>query len=103
MRVLRAVGAADAAFLGQLMSESHASLRDDYEVSIPALDDLVALLQMHPAAYGAKLTRAGFGGACVAVVETGRLSEVAEDVLARYRRLGGLGRQLVPTVPARIV
>jgi galactokinase len=98
-RVLRAVAGADAALLGQLMSASHASLRDDYEVSIPALDDLVALLQAHPAVYGAKLTGAGFGGACVAAVKSDCLAGIAGDVLHRYGRLGGHGRLLAPRAP----
>ncbi len=53
---LRAVAGADGAKLGRLMNESHASLRDDYEVSIAELDRLVSLLQEHPAVHGAKLT-----------------------------------------------
>ena len=44
-RVVRAVAGADGAELGRLMNASHASLRDDYEVSIPELDGLVSLLQ----------------------------------------------------------
>ena len=97
-RVLRAVVGigADAAGLGRLMNESHASLRDDYEVSIPELDRLVSLLQEHPAVHGAKLTGAGFGGACVAVCTPERISDVAAEVLGDYRRLGGRGRLLAP-------
>ena len=95
-RVLRAVASSDGAVLGRLMNESHASLRDDYEVSTPELDRLVSLLQEHPAVHGAKLTGAGFGGACVAVCAADRLSEVATEVLGDYRRLGGRGRLLAP-------
>jgi galactokinase len=95
-RVLRAVGGADGPALGRLMNESHASLRDDYEVSIPELDRLVSLLQEHPAVHGAKLTGAGFGGACVAVCIADRLGDIAREVLGDYRRLGGRGRLLAP-------
>jgi len=95
-RVLRAVERNDAGLLGELMNASHASLRDDYEVSIPELDQLVSLLQEHPAVHGAKLTGAGFGGACVAVCHAGRIGEVAREVLGDYRRLGGRGRLLAP-------
>ena len=66
-RVLRAVECADADEFGALMNASHASLRDDFEVSVPALDRLVALLQADSEVYGARLTGAGFGGACVAL------------------------------------
>jgi galactokinase len=78
------------------MNESHASLRDDYEVSIPELDRLVSLLQEHPAVHGAKLTGAGFGGACVAICAADRIADVAAEVLGDYRRLGGRGRLLAP-------
>lgn len=95
-RVLRAAQAADAAAFGQLMNASHASLRDDYEVSTPALDRLVSLLQAHPGVHGARLTGAGFGGACVALCRAGAEQQVADEVLARYRAAGHEGRQLVP-------
>jgi galactokinase len=95
-RVLRAVENGDAGTLGQLMNASHVSLRDDYEVSIAELDQLVSLLQEHPAVHGAKLTGAGFGGACVAVCAADRVGEVAGEVLGDYRRLGGRGRLLAP-------
>jgi len=95
-RVLRAVAGADGARLGRLMNESHASLRDDYEVSIPELDRLVSLLQEHPAVHGAKLTGAGFGGASVAICAAERIADVAAEVLGDYRRLGGRGRLLAP-------
>ena len=95
-RVVRAVAGADGARLGRLMNESHASLRDDYEVSIPELDRLVSLLQEHPAVHGAKLTGAGFGGACVAICAADRIADVAAEVLGDYRRLGGRGRLLAP-------
>ena len=78
------------------MNESHASLRDDYEVSIAELDRLVSLLQEHPAVHGAKLTGAGFGGACVAICAADRIADVAAEVLGDYRRLGGRGRLLAP-------
>jgi len=97
-RVLRAVASSGATTLGEMMNASHASLRDDYEVSIPELDRLVSLLQEHPAVFGAKLTGAGFGGACVAVCEAERIGDVAAEVLGDYRRLGGRGRLLAPPV-----
>jgi galactokinase len=97
-RVLRAAEGVDAATFGQLMDSSHASLRDDYEVSVPALDRLVALLQAHRDVHGARLTGAGFGGACVALCREGTASTVAERVLADYAAEGHAGRQLVPAV-----
>lgn len=77
------------------MNASHASLRDGYEVSIPALDQLVNILQSTPGVFGARLTGAGFGGACVALVETGYSRAIATSVLQQYNAAGHQGRILV--------
>ena len=90
--MLQAVAGVDAATFGALMNASHDSLRDDFEVSTPALDRLVALLREHEAVYGARLTGAGFGGACVALCRIGTAQAVARATLARY---DGRGRVLV--------
>lgn len=94
-RVMRALHA-DASAFGKLMNASHASLRDDYEVSIPALDTLARLLQADADVFGAKLTGAGFGGACVALCRTGSAEPCAARVLERYAAEGYAGRRLVP-------
>jgi len=90
-RVLAAVNCTAGEF-GQLMNASHASLRDDFEVSVPSLDRLVDGLQQDPRVFGARLTGAGFGGACVALVRRGTGAFVANDVLTKY---GPTGRRLV--------
>jgi galactokinase len=95
-RVLSVRTDVSAAHLGALMDASHASLRDDYEVSVPALDRLVTLLQQTPGVFGAKLTGAGFGGACVALVAESKASVIAASVLAQYQQAGYLGYLLVP-------
>jgi galactokinase len=61
---------------GRLMVESHASLRDDYEVSTPGLDGLVRRLVATDGVLGARLTGAGFGGCVVALVEAGASAEL---------------------------
>jgi galactokinase len=99
-RVLEAVRGVDAAAFGALMKDSHASLRDDFEVSVPALDRLVALLAARPEVHGARLTGAGFGGACVALCRAGTAVEAAERALQAYAGTGGRGRRLVPPVAA---
>ena len=95
-RVVRAAACNSPETFGQLMNDSHASLRDDYEVSTPELDRLVALLQGQPGVYGARLTGAGFGGACVALCQAQAVREVAAAVLEQYRAAGQKGSVLVP-------
>jgi len=95
-RVLQAVECRDARAFGALMNASHTSLRDDYAVSVPPLDRLVALLQAQPDVHGARLTGAGFGGACVALCRPAALHAVADAVLRDYAAQGFEGRQLVP-------
>jgi galactokinase len=65
----------DLAAAGRLLGESHASLRDDFEVSTPALDALVERLAATPGVHGARMTGGGFGGAVVALTEPGALAE----------------------------
>ena len=89
-RVQRALHASAEAF-GLLMNASHESLRDDYEVSIAELDRLAALLQAHEHVHGAKLTGAGFGGACVALCRAGTASHTGRSVVAEYNSAGARG------------
>ena len=69
--VARAFAGADLAVVGEAMAESHASLRDDFEVSTPVLDALVRRLTDTPGVIGARLTGAGFGGCVVALAHAG--------------------------------
>jgi galactokinase len=84
-----ALRAGDTAALGPLLLASHASLRDDYEVSTPELDLAVDLLVEH-GALGARLTGAGFGGCVVALAARPHAGDVARKTLARYRAETGL-------------
>lgn len=69
---------------GYLLLASHASLRDDYEVSCRELDAMVDALMSVEGVYGARLTGAGFGGACLAMVREDALEKVMEEVPKRY-------------------
>lgn len=95
-RVLEAAAGVTAARFGELMNASHASLRDDYEVSIKALDELTRIMQKNPHVYGARLTGAGFGGACVALVNAEFRQHIAESVVSEYNALGYSGKVVVP-------
>jgi galactokinase len=88
-----ALAAGDTAALGPLLSESHRSLRDDYEVSTPELDVLVAALEK-AGALGARLTGAGFGGCVVALARAADAEQVAAGAIARYGAETGLEPRL---------
>jgi galactokinase len=64
----------DLAGAGELMTESHASLRDDQDVTTPALDQLVDRLVATPGVHGARLTGGGWGGCVVALCDHGALA-----------------------------
>jgi len=87
-RVLQAVEAlrsGDLPALGQILDAGHASLRDDYEVSVPDVDQLVELARDEDAVYGARMTGGGFGGSIVALATRGHGSTAAARIVARYR------------------
>ncbi len=85
LEFLNALAHADAARVRALMLASHASLRDDYEVSCPELNAMVDAC-MAAGAIGARLTGAGFGGACVALVEKSHLPEFLAQAERYYRQ-----------------
>ena len=69
---------------GGLMNASHASLRDDYEVSGPELDLLVEIAQGTPGVLGARMTGAGFGGCTVNLVKADAVGDLVKAVEDRY-------------------
>jgi galactokinase len=99
-----ALEAADLPRAGALLSASHASLRDDYEVSTAELDVLVAAAE-EAGAYGARLLGAGFGGAVLALADAAEADAVGRAALAAYAsRTGRDGRALAvrPSGGARV-
>jgi galactokinase len=79
-----ALSSNDLETAGQLMSASHTSLRDDYQVSTPELDELVKLAEQQ-GAYGARLLGGGFGGAIIALVDAISVVETGEAIVRSYR------------------
>ena len=83
VRTLRAEG---PRAIGSLLDASHASMRDDFEITLPAIDALVAELQDAIGPHGGvRMTGGGFGGAVVALVEADAVETVVARVEARYR------------------
>ncbi len=79
-----AMRSGDVEAFGRLMFDSHASLKDDYEVSCGELDALVEIAREVPGVYGARMTGGGFGGCAIALVEGGAEQALREAVRQRY-------------------
>jgi len=74
--------------MGELMYASHASLRDDYEVSCMELDDVVEIAEdigLKGGVYGCRMTGGGFGGCCVALVKADCVDAIAKKIAADYK------------------
>jgi galactokinase len=100
----RALKAGEWPLVGELMYASHASLRDDYEVSCPELDVLVEQAhEVGPAGgvIGARMTGGGFGGCIVALVRSGREQAIAEQIGEAYQKRTGIKATAFVTKPAR--
>jgi galactokinase len=83
--------------LGELFYASHASMRYDYQVSIPEIDLIVELAQSDPDVYGARLTGGGFGGSVVMLSRKGAGRAVAERIASAYaKRSGQQPKILIP-------
>lgn len=88
---------------GELLYESHASLRDDYEVSCPELDVVVAIAReigREGGVYGCRMTGGGFGGSTVSLVATDRVEAVAGRILREYVSRTGVEATVFTSRPA---
>jgi galactokinase len=79
----------DLVRLGRLLDASHASLRDDFQVSTPEVDALVALARKQPGVFGARITGGGFGGSIVALAKRGEGREAGERAVEGYGHVSG--------------
>jgi galactokinase len=93
LRVLKAAEALqlqDLTLFGRLMASSHASLRDDFEVSCEELDLMVRLAEQEKGVYGARMTGGGFGGCTINLVQDNHVEGFRRNVSEGYER--GTGR-----------
>ncbi|MCW1970273.1 MAG: galactokinase [Anaerolineae bacterium] len=100
-RVLDAVAAmkaGDLEQLGILMSQSHESLRDLYEVSSKELDAVVEIARAEEGVYGARMTGAGFGGCAIVLVANEHAAAVAAKIADEYPRRTGRTPNIYPCV-----
>jgi galactokinase len=86
LQAAQALQAGDLVAMGQLMAASHASMRDDFEITVPAIDQLVQILKTSVGAQGgARMTGGGFGGCAVALLPQAEVARVQAQVLRQYR------------------
>lgn len=95
-----ALAASDLARAGALLREGHASLRDDFEVSVPELDALCEIADAAPGCFGSRLTGAGFGGCTLHLVDPARAGAVAEALRAGFAARFGRAPALLVATPA---
>jgi galactokinase len=81
---------ADPRRIGPVLTASHASMRDDFEITVPQVD-LAVTAALSAGAHGARMTGGGFGGCVLALVDDGRADAVAEAVRAAYADAGYAG------------
>jgi galactokinase len=92
-----ALRAGDLARCGALIDASHASLREDFDVSIEELDILAASLRAQRGVHGARLVGAGFGGSVMALADAGHAADAARGAAELYRsRTGRAGHVVMP-------
>jgi len=85
-----ALAAGDLAAFGRLLTESHTSLRDDYEVTGPHLDAIVGAALQAPGCLGARMMGAGFGGCAIALVKQAEVPGFTASVRSAYLAATGL-------------
>jgi galactokinase len=77
--------------MGVLMAESHASMRDDFEITVPQIDTLVEIVKATIGERGGvRMTGGGFGGCIVALVPESLVPEVKQAVAAQYEAATGI-------------
>ncbi|MEJ7601595.1 MAG: hypothetical protein WKG01_27070 [Kofleriaceae bacterium] len=99
LAAVAAIEAGELAALGALFRDSHVSMRDDFEVSVPAIDQLVAHADADAEVIGARLTGGGFGGSIVAFAHPGTGAAAAARIAARFRDTTGHVSQVLVAGP----
>ncbi len=97
---IAACGRADLEAMGRRLTESHVSLRDDYEVSCEELDFLVETALSLPGVLGARMTGGGFGGCTVNLLRAEAAEGFRAAISRAYRARFGLTPEVYPCVPS---
>lgn len=101
-----ALRAGDLVTMGRLMAESHVSMRDDFEITVPAIDALVdiigGVLKAHGGGGGVRMTGGGFGGSVVCLAPEALVPEIEAAVEREYaKRSGGLQASVLVCTPSQ--
>ncbi len=81
-----ALQAGDMETLGTLMRQSHISMRDDFEITVPAIDNLADIMNQAIGSYGgARMTGGGFGGCVIGITSIDRVDSVVNDIESHYK------------------
>lgn len=91
IKAVKALKDNDLSLFGEMMAESHNSLRDDYEVSCMELDVLVDESRKEAGVGGVRMTGGGFGGCCVSIIDSDCVDTVIENVGKSYKLRVGHG------------
>lgn len=85
--------------LGQLMTHSHVSMKNDYEISCDEIDCLVDIALELPGVFGSRMTGGGFGGCTVTLVAASEVAKVEEAIVAEYKERTGIDATTIVTRP----
>lgn len=89
LQAAEALATKDLHLFGKLMGRSHASLRDDFEVSCEELDIMVRLAEQNDGVYGARMTGGGFGGCTINLVQADHVQRFKTRIAREYERAAG--------------
>jgi galactokinase len=91
---MQAMRTNDLVRLGNILNAGHVSLRDDFEITNEALNQIVEAAQEQSSCYGARMTGGGFGGCAIALVDAGKVNAFVDSVEKAYREKSGLEPQI---------
>jgi galactokinase len=94
LEATRVLASGDVQRFGELMNQSHESLRDDYAVSCKELDILVDLARRQPGVLGTRMTGAGFGGCTVNLVRADAAEDFRREVARGYEKALGIKSEI---------
>lgn len=100
LQTVEALRAEDLSRVGELLYESHESLRTDYDVTCPELDTMVALARAFDGTIGARMTGGGFGGCTVNVVRSDRAGEFRSHIATAFPRETGIVPEMYDGTPS---